>query len=129
MANVARRVLEASSLLITLASAVEAKLGCGGDDRANPDPSDPYVPNFADGIMCLGDLARVAAEECDLETCRKIDWILRELHRTLETGRDCLEKLGKVGQDLTEERRRARKWMGYGSSDYTSAEFRKGCQS
>ena len=92
-------------------------------------PSDPYVPNFADGIMCLGDLARVAAEACDLETCRRIDWILRELHRTLETGRDCLEKLGKVGQDLTEERRRARKWMGCGSSDYTSAEFRKGCQS
>lgn len=92
-------------------------------------PSDPYVPNFADGIMCLGDLARVAAEECDLETCRRIDWILSEIRRVLETGRDCLEKLGKAGQDQDKERRLARKWMGYGLADYTSAEFRKGCQS
>ena len=92
-------------------------------------PSDPYVPNFADGIMCLGDLARVAAEECDLETCRRIDLILSEIRRVLETGRDCLEKLGKAGRDLTEERVRARKWMGCISPDYTSAEFRKGCQS
>ena len=92
-------------------------------------PSDPYVPNFADGIMCLDDLACVAAEECNLETCRKIDRYLLDLHRVLETGRDCLEKLGKAGQDLTEERHRARKWMGYGSPDYISAAFRKGCRS
>ena len=43
--------------------------------------------------------------------------------------RECLEKLRKAELDLTEERRRARKWMEYGSPDYTSAEFRKGCHS
>ena len=92
-------------------------------------PSDPYVPNFADGITCLDDLARVAAEECDLETCRRIDWILSEIRRVLETGRDCLGKLDKAGQDLSEERRTARKWRGSVLPDYISAEFRKGCRS
>ena len=92
-------------------------------------PSDPYVPNFADGITCLDDLARVAAEECNLETCRRIDLSLWEIRRVLETGRDCLGKLDKAGQDLSEERRMARKWRGSVLPDYISAEFRKGCQS
>ena len=42
MANVALRVLDDSSLLIALASAAEAKLDCGGDDRANPEQ--PVTP-------------------------------------------------------------------------------------
>ena len=65
-------------------------------------PSDPYVPNFADGIMCLSDLARVAAEECDLETCRRIDLILSEIRRVLETGLS-----GKTGKSRPGPDRRA----------------------
>ena len=89
-------------------------------------PPPPPGPDFDDGIRCLDGLARWAAEKCGRDACLEIDYFLRELHRTLETGRERLEKLEKAGRVLAEAQRRSRDWRGSGMAEYLSAEVRKG---
>ena len=89
-------------------------------------PPPPPGPDFDYGIRCLDGLARWAAEKCGHAACLEIDWFLRELYRTLETGRERLRNLEKAERTLSEAQRRARDWRGSGFAEYISAEDRKG---
>lgn len=89
-------------------------------------PPPPPGPDFDTGIRCLDGLARWAAEKCGRDACIEIDWFLRELYRTLETGRERLRNLEKAERTQSQAQRRARDWRGSGFADYVSAEVRKG---
>ncbi len=75
-----------------------ATTSCGTTGRR-----DGLPPSSAqDRAAIRDDLARVAAGECDPETCRRVDWILSEIRRVLGTGLS-----GKTGESRAGPDRRA----------------------